>query len=162
VLIQLPALRERPEDIPLLADVFLRESATACGRTVMAIDPRLMQHFMRHPWPGNVRQLRNLLFSMVVMARGDVLTLDDLPAEHQEGAPPSAVTAPGSPIQDLEAIERTHILSTLEAHGGNRTHAAAALKISVRTLQRKLKAWGLENYLHRDSTSEALPERVAT
>jgi DNA-binding NtrC family response regulator len=158
VLIHLPALRERPEDIPLLADVFLRESAAACGRSVMAIDPRLMQHFMRHPWPGNVRQLRNLLFSMVVMARGDVLTLADLPAEHQEGAPPAAIPAPGAPVQDLEAIERTHILSTLEAHGGNRTHAAAALKISVRTLQRKLKAWGLENYLHRDANvAEALP-----
>ncbi len=162
VLIHLPALRERPEDIPLLADVFLRESAAACGRAPMSIDPRLMQHFMRHPWPGNVRQLRNLLFSMVVMARGDVLTLADLPAEHQEGAPPSAVVAPGTPIQDLEAIERTHILSTLEAHGGNRTHAAAALKISVRTLQRKLKAWGLENYLHRDIAAEPVAERVTS
>jgi transcriptional regulator with PAS, ATPase and Fis domain len=99
---------------------------------------------------------------MVVMARGDVLTLDDLPAEHQEGAPPATTTAPGAPIQDLEAIERTHILSTLEAHGGNRTHAAAALRISVRTLQRKLKAWGLENYLHRDTTAEPLPERVTS
>jgi len=157
VLIHLPALRERPEDIPLLADVFLRESAAACGRPVMAIDARLMQHFMRHPWPGNVRQLRNLLFSMVVMARGDVLTLADLPAEHHEGAPPATVAPPGTPMQELESIERTHILSTLEAHGGNRTHAAAALKISVRTLQRKLKAWGLENYLHRDTTPEPLP-----
>jgi DNA-binding NtrC family response regulator len=116
-----------------------------------------MQHFMRHPWPGNVRQLRNLLFSMVVMARGDVLTLADLPVDHQEGAPPSTVAPPETPMQELEAIERTHILSTLEAHGGNRTHAAAALKISVRTLQRKLKAWGLENYLHRDTTPEPLP-----
>lgn len=146
VLIHLPALRERPEDIPLLADVFVRESASACGRGPLTIHPLLMQHFMRHSWPGNVRQLRNLIVSMVVMARRDVLTLADLPPQHQAPAAEPASLNVGAPTQDLEAIERTHILSTLEAHAGNRTHAAAALKISVRTLQRKLKAWGLENY----------------
>src|SRR5207237_4904455 len=67
VLIRLPPLRDRPEDIPLLADVFLRESAGACGRGTMTIDPQLMQYFMRHPWPGNVRQLRNVIFTLVVM-----------------------------------------------------------------------------------------------
>jgi two-component system, NtrC family, response regulator HydG len=149
VLIRLPALRDRPEDIPLLADVFLRESVGACGRGAMAIDSRLMHHFMRHPWPGNVRQLRNLIFSMVVMADGETLTLSDLPAEQQEVAAAQRPVA-NPATEELEAIERSHILATLEAHGGNRTHAAAALRISVRTLQRKLKAWGLENYLHRE------------
>jgi DNA-binding NtrC family response regulator len=105
---------------------------------------------MRQPWPGNVRQLRNLIFSMVVMARGDVLSLGDVPAELREGAAPPAPSDPSAALADLEAIERSHILATLEAHGGNRTHSAAALRISVRTLQRKLKAWGLENYLHRE------------
>jgi two-component system, NtrC family, response regulator HydG len=155
VLIRLPALRDRPEDIPLLADVFLRESAETCGRSRMSIDPRLMQHFMRQPWPGNVRQLRNLIFSMVVMSEGDMLSLTDLPADEQQTTAPSATAAPSAATQELETIERTHILSTLEAHGGNRTHAAAALRISVRTLQRKLKAWGLENYLHREPAIES-------
>jgi DNA-binding NtrC family response regulator len=152
VVIRLPSLRERPEDIPLLANVFLRESAEACGRANMAIDPKLMQFFMHHPWPGNVRQLRNLIFSMVVMADDTVLRLENLPTELRGvGGTPATPPADLSPAsQDLEAIERTHILSTLEAHRGNRTHAAAALRISVRTLQRKLKAWGLENYLHRE------------
>jgi two-component system, NtrC family, response regulator HydG len=153
VLIRLPRLRDRPEDIPLLADVFLRESATACGRQRMSLDAQLMHFFMRQPWPGNVRQLRNLIFSMVVMAQQEVLTVNDLPAEYKEGAP-AAAPQPSPVTQDLEAIERTHILATLEAHGGNRTHAAAALRISVRTLQRKLKAWGLENYLHREPGAE--------
>jgi DNA-binding NtrC family response regulator len=96
-----------------------------------------------------------MIFSMVVMAQRNVLSLDDLPSEQQgSGGRPNA--APGSAeAQDLEAIERTHILVTLETHGGNRTHAAAALKISVRTLQRKLKAWGLESYLHREAASES-------
>ena len=149
VLIRLPALRDRPEDIPLLADVFLRESAEACGRGAMSLDSRLMHHFMRHPWPGNVRQLRNLIFSMVVMADSETLTLSDLPAEQQDAAAAQRPVA-NPATEELEAIERSHILATLEAHGGNRTHAAAALRISVRTLQRKLKAWGLENYLHRE------------
>jgi DNA-binding NtrC family response regulator len=154
VLIRLPALRDRPEDIPLLADVFLRESAETCGRNRMSIDPRLMQHFMRQPWPGNVRQLRNLIFSMVVMSEKDALSLDDFPTDDQQMAPSTSSATPSAATQELETIERTHILSTLEAHGGNRTHAAAALRISVRTLQRKLKAWGLETYLHREATVE--------
>jgi len=158
VLIRLPPLRDRPEDIPLLADFFLRESAAACGRTPMTFDSRLMQYFMRQPWPGNVRQLRNLIFSMVVMARGDVLGMGDVPAELRDGAAPAVPSDPSVAMQDLEAIERSHILATLEAHSGNRTHAAAALRISVRTLQRKLKAWGLETYLHRDSSEAAQPE----
>jgi transcriptional regulator with PAS, ATPase and Fis domain len=154
VVIKLPPLRERPEDIPLLADVFAKESATACGRQQMSIDTQLMQFFMRQHWPGNVRQLRNLIFSMVVMSPNNALTIADVPADYREGSAPAPQTAAVPVTQELEAIERTHILATLEAHGGNRTHAAAALRISVRTLQRKLKAWGLENFLHRDSTSE--------
>jgi two-component system, NtrC family, response regulator HydG len=152
VLIRLPPLRDRVEDIPLLAEAFVRESATACGRERMEIDTQLMQFFMRQSWPGNVRQLRNLIFSMVVMSQGLKLTLADLPADYQEGGAPQPLP-PGPATQELEAIERTHILATLEAHHGNRTHAAAALRISVRTLQRKLKAWGLEHFMHRDTAA---------
>ncbi len=152
VAISLPALRDRPEDIPLLAEVFLRESAEACGRGPMTIESRLMHHLMSQQWPGNVRQLRNLIFSMVVMARTNSLNLGDLPVELLgPAAAPQPPPEPSAAMQDLEAIERTHILATLSAHGGNRTHAAAALRISVRTLQRKLKAWGLENYLHKET-----------
>lgn len=154
VLIRLPPLRDRVEDIPLLAEAFVRESATACGRERVEIDTHLMQFLMRQGWPGNVRQLRNLLFSMVVMSEGTKLTLTDLPADYQEGHVPQAAP-PGPATQELEKIERTHILATLEAHHGNRTHAAAALRISVRTLQRKLKAWGMEHFMHRESGSDA-------
>ena len=158
VSIQLPPLRQRVEDIPLLAETFLRESAQTCGRGPMEIDPELLAYFLRYPWPGNVRQLRNVIFSMVVMARGTQLTLADLPADMRPGHVPTA-PAPSSSLSaatlELEAIERSHILATLQAHGGNRTHAAAALRISVRTLQRKLKAWGLENYLLRGGGQDA-------
>lgn len=157
VSIQLPPLRERVEDIPLLAETFLRESAQTCGRGAIELDPELMAYFLRYPWPGNVRQLRNVIFSMVVMARGTQLTLADLPPDMQPGhvPPPAARSSPSAATLELEAIERSHILATLQAHGGNRTHAAAALRISVRTLQRKLKAWGLENYLLRGGGQDA-------
>lgn len=150
VVIRLPPLRDRPEDIPLLADVFLRESAEACGRGPMTFDHTLRMFLMRQPWPGNVRQLRNLVFSMVVMASDDTLRLSDLPQQLAEGMSPPLSAETNSSQPDLEAIERAAILATLEAHGGNRTHAAAALRISVRTLQRKLKAWGLDNFPHKD------------
>jgi len=158
VAIRLPALRDRPEDIPLLAEAFLRESAAACGRGPMSMDPKLLHHLMSQYWPGNVRQLRNLIFSMVVMARSSTLNLADLPSDLLAGAAapqPHSASELSPAQQDLEAIERAHILATLGAHGGNRTHAAAALRISVRTLQRKLKAWGLDTYLHKESA--ALP-----
>jgi DNA-binding NtrC family response regulator len=151
VAIRLPALRDRPDDIPLLAEVFLNESRATCGRSELSLDPAVVNYFVRHPWPGNVRQLRNVIFSMVVMAEGPVLTLTDLPLELRDAAPPSVSPLAGSISQDLQRIERAHILSTLQAHAGNRTHAAAALRISVRTLQRKLKSWGLENFLHREA-----------
>src|SRR5262249_14313280 len=93
------------------------------------------------------------IFSMVVMTQHDMLDLSDLPAEQSKMTTPAAAAEPLA-TQELEAIERTHILATLEAHGGNRTHAAAALRISVRTLQRKLKAWGLESFLHREPAAD--------
>ena len=159
VLIRLPALRERPEDIPLLAEVFVRESAAACGRGPHddrpAADATFHAPFLaRQCSPIAEPDLQHGGDGRVTM----LLTLADLPSQHQTPAAEPAALASGAATQDLEAIERTHILSTLEAHAGNRTHAAAALKISVRTLQRKLKAWGLENYLHRDSAVDLLTE----
>jgi DNA-binding NtrC family response regulator len=141
VQICIPALRERHADIPLLADVFLRQSAAACEREPMTIDDRLLNHLVHYYWPGNVRQLRNTIHSMVVLARGDLLTLDDLPPDIVNPKEPAVIQERSS--RDLEMIERAAILSALKKHSGNRTRAAAALGISVRTLQRKLKSWGI-------------------
>ena len=145
VVVRIPPLRERREDIPLLAGVFLSESATACGRGAMTFDDDLREMLLRHPWPGNVRQLRNSIHSMVVLAKTNDLTLADLPEDMIEAG--SAITpSAGSDLQSLhglDEIERSAILAALGQHEGNRTRAAAALGISVRTLQRKLKSWGM-------------------
>ena len=110
---------------------FCGESAAACGRDNMSIDPQLMQFFMHHPWPGNVRQLRQFAVQHGGDGRRPGAAGADLPREIQPGLPTPPPAEHGAASQDLEAIERTHILSTLESHKGNRTHAAAALRISV-------------------------------
>lgn len=149
VQISIPALRDRRQDIPLLADVFLRQSAAACQREPMTIDDRLLDYLMNYFWPGNVRQLRNTIHSMVVLARGDLLTLDNLPPDIVNRKEPATLHERSS--RDLEDVERAAILTALKKQSGNRTRAAALLGISVRTLQRKLKNWGIANDARIDS-----------
>jgi DNA-binding NtrC family response regulator len=141
----LPPLRDRPEDIPLLINHFLQKLCEHAGRPVLSLDPELKHFLETHEWPGNVRQLRNCLESMVVLAVGDTLTMDDVPATLEHGVIPTAhLTArPGTKLEDLE---REAVELALTQHHGNRTRAARALGISVRTLQRKLKAWGINGH----------------
>lgn len=141
--LRLPPLRERREDIPLLVSHFLRELCKETHRPLLTLDPRLKEYLETHDWPGNVRQLRNCLESMIVLAAGDTLTVDQLPATVKTDIS-SADHMNIPPDTKLEALEREAIEQALEHHNGNRTHAAKSLGISVRTLQRKLKAWGMD------------------
>jgi len=144
ITILIPPLRNRREDIPLLVDHFLTTLGEANGKPEIELNGELLRFFETFDWPGNVRQLKNCLESMVVMARDNTLTMADLPAtldvshSHMRAPEPSAQTS-----TTLEALEQTAVEHALEQHSGNRTHAAEALGISVRTLQRKLKAWGI-------------------
>ncbi|MDB5345498.1 MAG: Sigma-54 dependent transcriptional regulator/response regulator [Schlesneria sp.] len=143
VTIQLPPLRERQEDLTILIDAFVADSCERHERRPPGFSADLLQFLHSYDWPGNVRQLRNTIENMIVMCRGDVLSVHDLPA-YLSGNPhaptiPTIATGAGS----LQDMERTAILSALDRFHGNRTHAAEALGISVRTLQRKLKAWGV-------------------
>jgi DNA-binding NtrC family response regulator len=140
VAIRLPPLRQRREDIPLLTKHFLRELCHANHLGPIVLDPALAQFLEGFSWPGNVRQLRNCVESMVVMARGPRLTIDDLPRGVAEpGAQPSRTTAASD--RTLEDLQRAAILRMLHQFDGNRTRTAEALGISVRTLQRRLKEW---------------------
>ncbi len=143
VTIHLPSLRERPEDIALLAAHFLKNFSEAHGKGEIDFDSGLMHFLTTYEWPGNVRQLRNCVESMVVLARGNMLTLDDLPATLDSDPLLSGGRLP--PIgKSLRDLQRVAVEQALAEHSGNRTRAAEALGISVRTLQRKLKAWGME------------------
>jgi len=138
VAIDLPPLRDRRQDVPLLVRHFLTQFASAAGVKPLNVDTELMRELESLPWPGNVRQLRNCLERMWVMVHGDTLTLADLPADVREVD--AEVAAPLD--APLESIKRAAIERALEQFDGNRTRAAEFLGISVRTLQRKLREWG--------------------
>lgn len=145
--LHLPPLRDRREDIPLLVDSFMREFCRHAGRDELRLDAELRQYLQTHHWPGNVRQVRNALESMVVLAGGDTLTMDDVPAMLEgDIESPDHVAIPAG--TSLEELEQEAVTQALAQYDGNRTRAAKALGISVRTLQRKLKAWGENNHQH--------------
>jgi DNA-binding NtrC family response regulator len=138
VQIQLPPLRERPEDIPLLAEHFVREISLqkrGLGRRIL---PQLMQRLLAYAWPGNVRELHNTLESMMVMADAELLTEADLP-DHI--ALHSGNLAGDSHLPTMDELGKMAIYKALQDCGQNRTHAAQQLGISLRTLQRKLHAY---------------------
>jgi DNA-binding NtrC family response regulator len=143
ITIRIPPLRERREDIPVLVARFLQEFAEAHGKLPLTVDDELQELLGNQTWPGNVRELRNLMERMVVMAQGPTLGLVDAPEELLTEEPRAGNTPGILPAGTLQEIERSMILEALTRHRGNRTRTAAELGISVRTLQRKFKAWGI-------------------
>lgn len=141
--IQLPPLRDRREDLPELIDAFIADALHSHKCAPITMAPELRDFLLNYHWPGNVRELRNLTEQMVVMCRGQSLTLQDLPDYLSNNQPTPPEIASSQSPESLHDLERNTVLSTLERHDGNRTRAAEALGISVRTLQRKLKSWGL-------------------
>ncbi len=144
VTLVVPPMRERREDIPLLADFFLKQYAEKNNRSIKGFTPRAVDLLMRYDWPGNVRELENVVERAVIMARGDMITPLEFPdvlqdLDEEAKASPLALTAGRS----LKEVEKVMILRTLEETDGNRTHAARILGISRRTLQLKLKEYGI-------------------
>jgi DNA-binding NtrC family response regulator len=141
--IELPPLRDRPLDIPVLVEHFLVDCAKRHLREVPGVAPELLNYLQQYEWPGNVRQLRNVIENMLVMGDEKVLTLRNLP-KYLSGNPLSEQHPSSRGDFNLQNLEKEAILSALKKSFGNRTHAAHTLGISVRTLQRKLKLWGIE------------------
>lgn len=150
--IRMPPLRDRGNDIAVLSNHFMKEFADRNGRNVSRISPAAAAILQAYSWPGNVRELRNTLEKMVVLAHGDVLAADDVPANirneaHQNGvvvpAPAKLASVPEVVVsaESLAEMEKRKILAALDAAGGNRSKAAIALGISRRTLHRKLNEW---------------------
>jgi two-component system response regulator HydG len=144
VTITLPPLRERPDDISTLVDHFLREIASTKHTQPKRISPEVMRRFQVYRWPGNVRELRNTLESMMVLAEGETLTERDLPDRIAEGVAGTANPKEIPTGLTMEELEKMAIAKALDQFGGNRTHAAHRLGISVRTLQRKLRQYERE------------------
>ncbi len=139
-----PALRERREDIPLLTDFFLKRYAEKNRRQLKGVTPKAMDLLMRYDWPGNIRELENFVERAVIMARGDFITPEEFPGALKNLDPEYMETRIEAPVgKSLKEMEKAMILRTLEETGGNRTHTAEILGISRRTLQLKLKEYGI-------------------
>jgi two-component system response regulator HydG len=141
--ITIPPLRERKEDIPILAEHFLRIYREKNRRTITGFEPRVMDAFIRYPWPGNVRELENIVERTVIMCRRDMISTHDLPptitgSQQQEGES-EFISGP-----KLEDVEREAIVRTLRHTGGNRTRTAIVLGITRKTLQNKINGYGIK------------------
>ena len=139
VTLTIPPLRERPEDIPLLAERFTAQLCRAQDRPRAAIAPAAMARLRAHPWPGNVRELKHALEAALVFCAGDAIEPDDL----QLDPPPAGFPGPGEDSFSLDASERQAIVRALEHAGGVKKKAADALGISRRAIHYKIKKYGI-------------------
>ena len=141
--IRIPPLRERPEDIPLLTDHLLAKLCRKNNRPVRSVSRDFLDALSRHEWRGNVRELENVLERSLILCRGDVLDVQDLP-EHLLSPARTTATPSAAPAENpLEAAERHALEETLRRYAGHRERTAQALGISRRTLQYRLKKYGL-------------------
>ncbi|HOK08581.1 MAG TPA: sigma-54 dependent transcriptional regulator [Candidatus Hydrogenedens sp.] len=153
--IYVPPLRERPEDIPYLVDHFLNRFSMEFGKELYEVDDEVIKIFLRYPWPGNIRELENVMERAVVLATGPQITINELPYEilsyaDIKGIPEQGVEEKETRIdmfsldQYTDQIEKELILKTLEEFHWNKTKTAKKLGIKRTTLQYKIKKLGLE------------------
>jgi DNA-binding NtrC family response regulator len=166
--LRIPPLRERPQEILLLAQRFAAEAAAAADRGVPAFTDTALRALMAHSWPGNIRELRNVISQAVVFCEGDALSAEHLglggpaslrpippptrsepasqaaPALPAEAPLPGAQTPPARRLdEELRALERARIVEALEVCGGNQTKAAELLQMPRRTLVSRMTALGI-------------------
>jgi DNA-binding NtrC family response regulator len=147
--IDLPPLRERKEDLPLLVQNFVQHYAARNKKEIVGVDEEALGALQAHPWPGNVRQLRNVIERAAVICQGRVIHRSDLAQEFQ-----SIANVEGGYVKvrigsTLEDMERELIARTIEFSDGNKTHAAQILGVSTKTLYNKLERYRKEGENHR-------------
>jgi len=141
--IHIPPLRERREDIPILVNRFVEMTNRDNGLQIEGITPEALRKLINHDWPGNIRELRNVVDRMCVEAEHSRLDVADLPDMFRGTTDIVAVGPLNWAGLSLHDVERLHIINTLRLFGGNREKTANALKIGARTLYRKLKEYGI-------------------
>lgn len=134
--LRLPALRERTEDIPLLAHHFSRELSRELGLPALPWQHADLERMKHYPWPGNIRELKNFIERCILLGK---LPTDAFKPHAPDKPPTEAASYPLD--WTLEAVERSHLLAVLDAHGGNKSSAARSLGVARKTLDRKLAAW---------------------
>lgn len=156
ITIKLPALRERPEDIPLQFNYFLREMCRKMGMSVPQVKPEVMEYLVKYNWPGNVRELQNVVERMLNILNGDIITVDHLPVEivqnssAQNELPPNFEEAGASVRwhrqnnkQMMRQMEKQEILRLIDQYGGNLSRVAQEMNVSRTTIYRKLKQYNI-------------------
>ncbi len=134
--LRIPPLRERPGDIPLLAEHFLEKFALRYKKEIKGFSDEAVQYLLNHSWRGNVRELENLIQRAVILGSGDLIELHDLRVERRQIS--------DNVIKTIREMEKDLIIKTLQMTGGNRKRAAESLGISVRTLRNKINEYRLE------------------
>jgi DNA-binding NtrC family response regulator len=147
VTLRVPLLRERADDIPMLADFFLMRKAKS--KTPKTLSPDALRVLMEHDWPGNVRELEHVLEGAVILSSGDVIQPSDLAlsthrTEQTPASVPSAAEPPATHDRSLDDVERRHIERVLKENNYSRAKTADALGISKKTLYLKIKRYGLK------------------
>ena len=141
VVLEVPPLRARPSDIPLLADHFLRLCADDNDKEIHGFTRRAKEALLAYPWPGNVRELQHAIEQAVVLCEEELIDTEDLPIEPLDReVDPLSLMIPGVTLAE---VERYTIMKTLEAVGGSPTKAAQILGVSKRTIQYRLREWGV-------------------
>jgi len=153
--LELPPLRERADDIPELVQHFFLRAKDQQGRPELVLPPHLLPYFTGYTWPGNVRELENIIERIVVLARGDEITLNDLPDFLRRERPAVEALHLDLPPEgiSLESVEKELIMRALEKFNGNQTHAAQYLDISRKTLIYRMEKFGLRK--ESDGSGEA-------
>jgi DNA-binding NtrC family response regulator len=140
--VHVPPLRERKDDVPLLASAFLKEFAEENGKAIEGIDTRARMALYNYSWPGNIRELRNCIESSVVLSKGNILTVDDLPPSVASGSNDEYIKLNlGTCLDDAE---REIIRHTLIHENGNKSKTAEILGIGRKTLHRKIQEYGID------------------
>jgi DNA-binding NtrC family response regulator len=144
ITLQLPPLRDRGDDVPVLAEYFLRRFAEQRGRPVPLLEPEALAALQAYDWPGNVRELENALERAAVLTTTGTIGVAALPPRITERQAQPLVAASLPPNPTLEIVERAYIHWVLQSEGGNKTRAAEVLGIDPSTLYRKLQRYGVE------------------
>lgn len=143
--IEMPPLCERVDDLPLLIESFVQHFAQLNHKQIGGVDEECMDALKSHPWPGNVRQLRNVIERATVLCRGPVIRIGDLPADFKGGKPKEASALFQIRLgTSLDDVERELISRTLELTGGNKTHAANILGVTAKTLYNRLERYAAD------------------
>ncbi|MBW2038872.1 MAG: sigma-54-dependent Fis family transcriptional regulator, partial [Deltaproteobacteria bacterium] len=152
MVIDLPPLRDRNEDIPILSQYFIEKLGKELGKEIRGVTPKALDLLLTYPWPGNVRELKNVIERATILAKGDLMVTEDLPLELRKDKIGKRDSALGEKWMDnvdgflpLAAVERNYILKVLREKKGNKSETARILGISRSTLREKLNRYEISS-----------------